>query len=102
MLSFLKGTGAIIGTIGVGLTINYHLSSPLFDVEQYQQQKWGKKVLPLPFPDDMETRWPVRLINSVGDTYLRVTGSFFFLFFFLSFSLFLSLSLSFFYIFFRY
>ena len=47
--------------------------------ELLKEKELGKKIGPLPFPEDMVQRWPIHLINSIGDTYQRVTGRHLFL-----------------------
>eukprot|EP00008_Paramoeba_atlantica_P003367 CAMPEP_0201477892 /NCGR_PEP_ID=MMETSP0151_2-20130828/2840_1 /ASSEMBLY_ACC=CAM_ASM_000257 /TAXON_ID=200890 /ORGANISM="Paramoeba atlantica, Strain 621/1 / CCAP 1560/9" /LENGTH=485 /DNA_ID=CAMNT_0047858765 /DNA_START=88 /DNA_END=1545 /DNA_ORIENTATION=- len=77
MKSILKGVGTIIGIGGGAVAINYHFATPLKNLEKERERDsrlGGRTPSPLPFPSDLETRWPVHLVNSLGDTYARITG----------------------------
>ena len=75
----LKSVGWVSGVIGAGIFLNYHFSRPVVNSELLKEKELGKKIGPLPFPEDMVQRWPIHLINSIGDTYQRVTGRHLFL-----------------------
>jgi hypothetical protein len=74
MFRVLKWSAHCVGVVGCALFVNYHVSSPPVDIWAIKEKELGKRPTPLIYPDDMKTQWPVKLVNSIGDTAYRLFG----------------------------